>query len=390
MNSIKFVRLSDISELITKGTTPTTLGFEFQDIGINFLKIECFDDYGNFISEKVTHISEECNEKLKRSKLQTGDILFSIAGAIGRVAIVTEEMLPANINQALAIIRINSDRIYLPYIKLILTSPIVIRQFEKKKQGVAQLNLSLKDINELEIPLLNKEKQIEIAKIFEKITMLINSHRTQLEKLDELVKSRFMEMFGDPEQNPFDFPIVNLGTVLTVEPQNGLYKPQSDYVKDGTGVPILRIDGFYNGKVTDFCKLKRLQCTDLEKERYLLNENDIVINRVNSIEYLGKCALIRGLLEETVFESNMMRFHIDESKFNATYITYLLCTKFIYNQILNRAKKAVNQASINQKDVRSFQIYTPTLELQNQFAAFVEQVDKSKYCRNMHLKKWKC
>jgi type I restriction enzyme S subunit len=187
-----------------------------------------------------------------------------------------------------------------------------------------------------------------------------------------------MEMFGDPEQNPFDFPIVNLGTVLTVEPQNGLYKPQSDYVKDGTGVPILRIDGFYNGKVTDFCKLKRLQCTDLEKERYLLNENDIVINRVHSIEYLVKCALIRGLLEETVFESNMMRFHIDESKFNATYITYLLCTKFIYNQILNRAKKAVNQASINQKDVRSFQIYTPTLELQNQFAAFVEQVDKSK------------
>ena len=197
METIKKVRLSEISKLITKGTTPTTIGFEFQDCGINFLKIECFDELGNYIPEKVTHISEECNEKLKRSKLETGDILFSIAGAIGRVAIVNDEMLPANTNQALAIIRIKDEDVYLPYIKLILTSPIIKKQFEKKKQGVAQLNLSLKDINELEIPLPNKAKQIEYAELFQKSTNIITHLRTQLEKLDLLVKARFVEMFGD-------------------------------------------------------------------------------------------------------------------------------------------------------------------------------------------------
>ena len=129
MKEIKSIQLSEIAELITKGTTPTTLGYEFQDDGINFLKIECFDENGNFMDDKVAHISEECHEKLKRSQLKAGDILFSIAGAIGRVAIVTEEMLPANTNQALAIIRIANDQVYLPYIKLILTSPIVIAQF---------------------------------------------------------------------------------------------------------------------------------------------------------------------------------------------------------------------------------------------------------------------
>lgn len=103
MESIKRVKLSDISELITKGTTPTTLGYEFQDEGVNFLKIECFDENGAFIENKIAHISDECNNKLKRSQLQAGDILFSIAGAIGRVAVVTEQMLPANTNQALAI-----------------------------------------------------------------------------------------------------------------------------------------------------------------------------------------------------------------------------------------------------------------------------------------------
>ena len=137
MRKVDRIRLSDISELITKGTTPTTIGYDFQDKGINFLKIECFDESGNYNESKVAHISEECHNKLKRSQLKEEDILFSIAGAIGRVAIVTKEMLPANTNQALAIIRINDDSIYLPYIKLILTSPIVREQFERRKQGVA-------------------------------------------------------------------------------------------------------------------------------------------------------------------------------------------------------------------------------------------------------------
>ena len=74
----------------------------------------------------------------------------------------------------------------------------------------------------------------------------------------------------------------------------------------------------------------------------------------------------------------MMRLHVDEHKFHPVYITKLLCSQFIYQQILKRAKKAVNQASINQKDVQSFVVYMPSIEQQEQFAAFVAQVDKSK------------
>ena len=191
-------------------------------------------------------------------------------------------------------------------------------------------------------------------------------------------QSRFIELFGDPECNPYGWPCKELGKLVVVEPQNGLYKPQSDYVQDGSGTPILRIDAFYNGKVTDFRKLKRLNCTDTEKQRYLLREHDIVINRVNSIEYLGKCAHIRDMVEDTVFESNMMRFHLDESVMNAVYATHFLCSQYIYKQILRKAKKAVNQASINQGDVMSFEILIPPLPMQKQFAAFVEQTDKSK------------
>ena len=249
---------------------------------------------------------------------------------------------------------------------------------EKYFSGATIPHIYFRDYKTEEFNLHDKTEQREIVSTLKRIEAIISNRQEQLTKLDELIKARFVEMFGDLVENPKQFPCMLLGSIMTVMPQNGLYKPQSAYVQDKFGTPILRIDGFYNGKVTDFNNLKRLCCTDFEKERYLLVENDIVINRVNSIEYLGKCARISGLQEDTVFESNMMRFHLDDSKVNSTYITTVLCSQYIYRQILTRAKKAVNQASINQGDVQSLNVVVPPLSLQNQFADFVAEVDKSK------------
>lgn len=239
-------------------------------------------------------------------------------------------------------------------------------------------NRHYKWLKEIKIMYPNPIRQQRIVDVLDKIEKIMVYRKNQLEKLDELIKARFVEIFGDPYINPYGWKKLKVKNAVTVEPQNGLYKPQSDYVTDGTGTPILRIDGFYDGVVKSFSNLKRLNCEIGEKQRYLLYEDDVVINRVNSIEYLGKCAHIKGLLEDTVYESNMMRMHFDEKRFEPVYISKLLCSAFMYDQIVNHAKKAVNQASINQKDVLDFDIYQPPLELQNQFAAFVYQVDKSK------------
>lgn len=253
--------------------------------------------------------------------------------------------------------------------------------------GATRQKLTQSDMRKMEIPLRTMVEQKKIVCRLNKLTELISLRKQQLTKLDELVKARFVEMFGGSVANTKNFPSTTLETVMTVFPQNGLYKPQTDYVQDDTGIPILRIDAFYNGKVTNWNTLKRLICSETEIDRYLLKENDIVINRVNSIEYLGKCAHIVGLKEKTVFESNMMRFHMDEKKVNAVYVTEVLCTEDIYRQILRRAKKSVNQASINQEDVKSLEILVPPLSLQNQFAAFVERVDQQKQTVQQSLEK---
>ena len=249
----------------------------------------------------------------------------------------------------------------------------------KLRSGACMPNIKKGDLGDFEFNFDDDVKgQEKVTNILSKLESVIEERKQELLCLDKLTKARFVEMFGDPYVNPLKWEKLKIKDAVTIEPQNGLYKPQSDYVTDGSGIPILRIDGFYDGMVTDFASLKRLKCSETERQRYLLLEDDIVINRVNSIEYLGKCAHIKDLLEDTVYESNMMRMHFDPEYYNPVYICKLLCSQFIYDQIVNHAKKSVNQASINQKDVLDFNIYQPPLDLQNEFANFVHQVDKSK------------
>ena len=200
---MEWIRLGDIASKITKGTTPTSVGFHFTDTGINFVKVESVSEDGNFILDKFAHISNECNDKLGRSQLAENDILFSIAGPIGRTAIVTKDILPANTNQALAIIRLPNGIIDYSFLMYALKSPALLSQYEKQKQGVAQINLSLQNVSDFRIPQFPLDEQRKIAAVLDKVSSLIAKRRQQLDKLDEMVKSRFVEMFGDPVSNPY-------------------------------------------------------------------------------------------------------------------------------------------------------------------------------------------
>lgn len=306
-------------------------------------------------------------------EINNGDILISWSASLG---VYVWDKGKALLNQHIFKVvfdKVDIDKKYFVY--------AVRRELDEmvmKTHGATMKHIVKKDFDETKIPYPTMEEQIEIAKKLDKVLCIIQKRKQELELLDDLIKARFVEMFGNPYVNPLKWKKLKIKDAVTVEPQNGLYKPQSDYVTDGSGIPILRIDGFYDGMVTDFASLKRLKCSETEKQKYVLLEDDVVINRVNSIEYLGKCAHIKGLLEDTVYESNMMRMHFDPEYYNPVYICKLLCNQFIYDQIVNHAKKAVNQASINQKDVLDFNIYQPPIDLQNQFADFARQVNKSK------------
>lgn len=376
MRTIRKVRLSEIAELITKGTTPTTLGYDFQDNGVNFLKIECFSENGDFIKEKVAHISEKCHERLKRSQLRAGDVLFSIAGAIGRVAIVTKKMLPANTNQALAIIRIARDDIYLPYVKLILKSPIVKTQFERKKQGVAQLNISLKDITELEIPLPDMDQQIECAELFKKISEIIDFHQQELQKLDELVKSRFIELFGDPVSNSLGLTTKSMTEVCEIiDGDRGKNYPCADeFMKEGYCL-------FLNAKNVTSSGFNFDNCMFISKEKDealrkgKLTHGDVILTTRGT---LGNLAFYT---EEIPFEhvrinSGMVILRMKQDIVNEIY--FIEQFKMQLADIKEKIASGSAQPQLPISTMNKIQLIIPDIERQNQFADFVRQIDKSK------------
>ena len=370
MAVIKRVRLSEIAELVTKGTTPTTLGYEFQDTGVNFLKIECFSEKGDYIQNKATHISEECHEKLKRSQLKEGDILFSIAGVIGRVAIVTRNMLPANINQALAIIRIKKDDIYLPYVKLILTSPLIKKQFERKKQGVAQLNISLKDINDLEIPLPEIGKQIEYANSFKKVEKLIYTRQYQLQKLDELVKARFVEMFGDCKSR---VSMNELCSIIT----DGTHQPPRF---QESGIPFIFVSNLVGNVVT--YNAEKFISEDTYAELYKrtpIEIGDLLLSTVGSYGHPAVVTEDRKFL----FQRHIAYLKPRHNMVNSFYLHSALLAPDGQRQIEEKVK-GIAQKTLNLSEIKKIVVPLPTIEEQNQFEKFVNQTDKSKAVEGLY------
>jgi type I restriction enzyme S subunit len=216
-------------------------------------------------------------------------------------------------------------------------------------------------------------EQRQIAAILEKADGLRRTRRYGRQLSDTFLQSVFLEMFGDLTANVKGWETSILGDLIVSGPQNGIYKPASAY---GSGIPILRIDAFYNGVVTDITKLKRLRVNQREIDLYGLQENDFVINRVNSRSHLGKSALIPALREPTVFESNMMRLRTDPHRVHSIYMLHFLQTPFLNRQIQSAGKDAVNQASINQEDVENFQIRVPPLPLQQKFATVVRRFER--------------
>lgn len=180
--------LKTIALRITKGATPTSYGFSYQGEGIRFVKVENLNN-GRIDDESIKHfISDEANLNQKRSVLLAGDILFSIAGTIGRTCLVREEDLPANTNQALAIIRGTSDILFPNFLQLQLQSQVSSRQASDQARGGGMNNISLEDVGKIEIwvPPLTEQKRI-VAKV-EELLARVNATKDRLNKVSIILK----------------------------------------------------------------------------------------------------------------------------------------------------------------------------------------------------------
>ena len=235
--------------------------------------------------------------------------------------------------------------------------------------------LNRDDLESVRIPLPDIHEQRRIAAILDKADAIRRKHEQALALADDFLRSTFLHMFGDPVTNPKGWPSMPFGQIMASDPQNGLYRPSQDY---GRGTPILRIDSFYDGYLLEEISFKRVDIDAETAQKYGLHQNDIVINRVNSPKFLGKSALIEGLHERSVFESNMMRVSVNNNIVNPRFIVDQLQMPYVKQQIQTKSRDSVNQSSINQDDVKSIELRVPPNYLQQDYASLVCRTAKSK------------
>lgn len=352
-SNFEMVKLGDISENITKGTTPTTNGFDFLNEGINFIKIECITEDGKFIPNKFAFISEKCHQTFKRSQLKENDILFSIAGALGRIVIVHKDVLPANTNQALAIISLKKD-IYPKYIFWILKGGSVLKEIEILKVGVAQLNLSLSQINDFKIPLPPHSIQQQIVtkiesfqKIIDGAKQVVENYKPQID-IDEI------------------WEMVELDSVCTKITDGSHFSPPT---KDN-GYPYITVRDvvedeidFDNCKYIDESNYKNLLKNDCNPQK-----NDVLFSKDGTV---GKVALV-DFEKEFVVLSSLAIIRPNTDIINPSFLKRVLQSDYFINTAIEN-KTGVAIKRIVLKTLKTIPIPLPPKEIQQEIVNRIEQ-----------------
>ena len=323
----------------------------------------------------VNYISKEDYKKINtRSSVDNGDILMPMIGTVGNPVLVqtTEKFAIKNV----ALFKLaNNENVDCKYFYYLLNSNIVKNQLESNKRGGTQNFVSLNNIRGLMIPLFQREQQRYIATVLDKAQGLIDKRKSQIESLHELVKSQFIEMFGNTVINSKGWDIKNLGTLGYFK--NGMNYKQSD---SGFNIKFLGVGEFkYGNKIDSSNILPTLGLQEEPNEEYILKKGDIVFVRSNgSKELVGRSILVRKLEEKTTYSGFCIRYRNQCEDLIPDFLIHLFADEN-FKKAFKNDSRGVNINNLNQQMLSSLKIIVPPLELQSEFADFVNQVDKLKF-----------
>lgn len=222
------VSIEEITDVVTKGTTPTTLGKPFTETGINFIKAEALNGDSNLEIDGFSHIDEETHSLLRRSILKESDVLLTIAGAkIGKCGFVRVEHLPANTNQAVGIIRINPLKANPRFVYYFFKNPRTFRFIQGLNSQAAQPNINLTTLKHLDISLPSKDEQERISHTLSAYDDLIENNRRRIQLLEESARLLYREWFVH-----LRFPGHEHVKIIDGVPEGWERKPLNRFCKD--------------------------------------------------------------------------------------------------------------------------------------------------------------
>ena len=339
---------------------------QYVDSGIRIIRIANVQK--GYIEDSTPVFYPVNNNEYKKYELYEGDILISLTGNVGRVALLQKEFLPAALNQRVACLRIKDESVLN---KSFLFSMLDSDYFENKciesSKGVAQKNMSTEWLKEYDIHLFSMEEQLRISNELDTINNLISLRKQQLSKLDELVKSRFIEMFGDLERT------TTIARYIS-ELRGGKSLAGTEPCKNKVLKTGAATFGWFDPEQYKYLP------TDYEPlPEHKVETGDVIISRMNTPELVGACSYVFEAPDDMYYPDRLWKAVLKENT-NPIFLWQLLWDRDV--------RKAIKESSggtsgtmhnISKPNLLTIKCIDAPIELQNEYAEFVKQTDKSKF-----------
>ena len=379
------MRLGDVCTKITDGSHNPPQGISQSE----YLMLSSKNIYDDEITlDAPRYLSkEDFDAENKRTQISSGDILLTIVGTVGRAAVVSTMEKNICLQRSVAVIKPNREIIDSRFLMYQLQS--MRTHLDQEARGVAQKGIYLKQVENLQVIIPSMDEQFRVVKKLDKVSKLIALRKEQLAKLDQLVKSRFIELFGDPETNPNRWSISKLSEFCDL--QNGYAFKSDDYLTNSTVLNCrmsnIRPDGGFDADHHP----KYLPDMFWEKYKdYRLVDGDVIIamtDMASDPKILGVPTIVRTNGKKFLLNQRVGKLtFFDNTAINNVYLMFVLSQKHIRQHLVKSAGGST-QINVGKPAVLGVEFFVPPMKLQEQFAAFVEQTDKSKMAIQQSLDK---
>lgn len=373
----KVAKLGDICEINSGGTPLRSKDEYWKNGNIAWIKISDFN--GKYLNNASEYITEQGLLKSSAKLFKKGTVLYTIFATLGEVSILN---IDATTNQAIAGL-VPNDGLSNNYLYYFLKSKK--EEVNNIGRGVAQNNINLTILRNMNINLPSLQIQEKIANTLDKAQELIDKRKEQIEALDKLVKSRFIEMFGDPVNNPKGWKYPKIEEAVEIEKNAIKAGPfgsalKKEYYVD-SGYKIYGQEQVISGDV-NFGDYYISEEKYRELENCSVKSNDVLISLVGTY---GKLLIIPEKFEAGIINPRLMKITFDRNLVNTIYFKYFFQSESLRNKLSDNTHGGT-MPILNVGIVKNIHIPLPPIELQNQFADFVNQVDKLKSQMETSLK----
>lgn len=372
------IKLNDVCEILN--------GYAFKSAnyvnsGIRIIRITNVQN--GYIEDKEPRFYPLSREReIQKYILKENDILISLTGNVGRVALLEKKYLPAALNQRVACLRLKNKIIYKPFLFCFLNSYFFENQCITNSKGIAQLNLSTEWLRDYEIPLYEYKSQVQIADKFHAINKLIGNRKRQLELLDMIVKSRFIEMFGDCVVNPKGWKTKPLEDIAEVGSSKRVFIEELQK----SGIPFYRgteVGALAEGKqINPELFITEEHYTELCKATGAPQIGDLLMP---SICPDGRIWVINTDKPFYFKDGRVLWVHAIDNSYNPVFLLHTLKNRIMTNY--SSIASGTTFAELKIFALKKCQIYDVPTALQNKFADYAEQTNKSKLAIQKSIEK---